>query len=313
VLHLLNGDASAAVMPASIDGERAVWRDILVEGPPVADGAVRGGWLGPRIGVSAEDYARRWQEGQATLDRAHEHAEVVLWFEQDLFCAVNLWYVVDRLALIATRISLVFPPLADGFDGLGGLGADDFAPLLERRTVLDAGTQAGASALWRAYAASEPTALVTLARDPALPFTARAVRLHCGRFPSASQGLSEVETAALEMLARQSPMPFVSLFAAVTRRPELKDLGMGDVQFAWLMRELAACEPALLRIDDTTLAFAGWTLSATPVGSDALAGRVDRLALCPIDRWLGGVHIAPSRPTWRWDARAVRLLAPDAG
>ena len=37
MLHVLNGDATAAVFAgASLTGERLVWRDILVEGPVAA-------------------------------------------------------------------------------------------------------------------------------------------------------------------------------------------------------------------------------------------------------------------------------------
>jgi hypothetical protein len=31
VLHILNGDATAAVFPNRLPGERAIWRDILME------------------------------------------------------------------------------------------------------------------------------------------------------------------------------------------------------------------------------------------------------------------------------------------
>ena len=54
MLHLLNGDATASVFPPSLPGERAVWRDILVEGPPVDDDAARARWLAPRLGQSPD-------------------------------------------------------------------------------------------------------------------------------------------------------------------------------------------------------------------------------------------------------------------
>ena len=314
MLHLLNGDATAAVMPGSIAGERAVWRDILMEGPPVADAARRGAWLAPRLGISADTYVRGWQEEHAALARARAHDEIVLWFEQDLFCAVNLWYVVDALAATPTRISLVFPPLGDDVGGLGRLNAEEFAPLLERRTVLDGQARAAASALWRAYASPDPTALITLGAGPsAVPFTARAVRLHCGRFPSAAHGLEEIEAAALETLARQGPLAFGALFATVTRRRELRELGISDVQLAWRLRDLAAGADPLVSIDDGAGPFERWRLGATAAGADTLAGRPDRLAPSPAERWIGGVHVTPSRPAWRWDGAAGRLVPPTAG
>jgi hypothetical protein len=32
-----------------------------------------------------------------------------------------------------------------------------------------------------------------------------------------------------------------------------------------------------------------------------LANEADRVALCGIDRWLGGVHLTGHVPLWRWD------------
>jgi hypothetical protein len=298
VLHLLNGDATAGAFPATLPGRRAVWREIMVEGPAVDDGAARAAWLGPRLGVTGEEYRRRWREGQETLAGAAAEDEVVLWFEQDLFCAVNLWFVLERLPA-ATPVSLVFPRLTDGFDGLGTLGPDDFSPLFERRTRLDASLRADAHALWRAYAAPEPTTLARAAGD--LPFTRRAVRLHLGRFPSTSQGLDEVETLTLHELA-SGPRPFAELFRAVTQTPPLREHGMGDVQYAAALRDL---QP-LVVIDGAAGPAAEWRVSLAPDGADVLGDRQDGLATRLLDRWLGGVHLRPGARLWRWDG--ARLL-----
>ena len=39
-------------------------------------------------------------------------------------------------------------------------------------------------------------------------------------------------------------------------------------------------------------------IRTTPTGREVAAGRADRIALCGIDRWLGGVHLTADRP-WR--------------
>src|SRR5688572_31153183 len=139
----------------------------MVEGPAVDDGRTRAAWLAPRLGITTAEYERGWREGRETLARAGDHDEVVLWFEQDLFCAVNLWFVLDRVAA-TTPVSLVFPALTASFGGLGTLTPDDFAPLFDGRTPVDEAMRADARALWCAYAAAEP---MTLARAAAhLPF-----------------------------------------------------------------------------------------------------------------------------------------------
>jgi hypothetical protein len=297
VLHLLNGDATAAVFPTALAGARAVWRDIMVEGPAVDDGAERARWLAPRLGVTAEAYEQGWREGRATLDGAAAHDEVVLWFEQDLFCAVNLWFVLDRLPR-TIAVSLVFPPLSDAFDGLGTLSAKDFEPLFRGRTLLDDAARAEAAALWRAYAAPEPTALARA--SPRLAFARDAVRLHLGRFPSTTHGLDEIETATLLELAA-TPENFPELFAAVTRTPPLRRLGMGDVQYAATLRDL---EP-LVALADAEAPCAAWRISLTATGADVLGGRLDGLEARALERWLGGVHLRPGTRSWRWNGSRV--------
>src|SRR5262245_23943390 len=105
-----------------------------MEGPADADADTRAAWLAPRLDVSPDAYAQGWREGAAVLARAKEHDEVVLWFERDLFCAINLWFVLARLDV--SRVSLVFPAVDANFRGLGTLDSDHFPALFERRERL---------------------------------------------------------------------------------------------------------------------------------------------------------------------------------
>ena len=300
MLHVLNGDATLAAFPSTLPGDRAVWRDIMVEGPAVDDGAVRAAWLAPRLGVAPEEYERGWREGQALLARAGEVDEVVLWFEQDLFCAVNLCFIVARLPL-TTPLWLVFPPLSESFAGLGTLAASELAELFEGRCRLGGDARREAKALWRAYAASDPTGLA-LTRSP-LAFAHEALRLHLGRFPSASNGLNDIERATLRALL-PAPQVFGDLFRAVTQAPAHRRHGMGDVQYANVLRELRP----LIALEGDATPYSGWRVALTRDGSDVLEGRVDGLAARPLDRWLGGVHVQPGQRSWRWDG--VRLVRP---
>jgi hypothetical protein len=299
VLHLLNGDATLAVFPASLPGHRAVWRDIMVEGPAVDDGAVRAAWLAPRLGVTPEEYERRWRDGHVVLARAAADDEIILWFEQDLFCAVNLWFVIAHLPT-TTPVWLVFPPLTASFAGLGMLTGHELADLFEHRRPLDRAARTEAAELWRAYGASDPTALVQ--SWAALDFAGEAVRLHLGRFPSTAQGLDEIETATLDALT-PGQRGFADLFRAVTHAPTHRRHGMGDVQYAAALRDLVP----LIAIEDAAGPFTSWRMALGRVGADVLAGRADGLGARALDRWLGGVRLRPGTPGWRWDGeRLVR-------
>ena len=303
MLHLLNGDATAAVFPDALPGERAVWRDIMMEGPPDADAETRAAWLAPRLGVTADAYVQRWREGTAMLARAKHHDEVVLWFERDLFCATNLWFVLARVD--APRVSLVFRDVTADVRGLGALEPTVFPLLFEQRAPLDARDIADARALWHAYAASDP---MDLARhEPAFPFGRAAIRLHCGRFPSTTHGLDELEHATLATL--YGAIGFDALVRQVTAVSPLAELGLGDVQFAAVLTDLASGATPLITITDRAQDFRHWRIARTGAGGDVLAGRVDRLSVSPLDRWIGGVHLRAGSRLWRWDAEANTLVS----
>ncbi len=64
---------------------------------------------------------------------------------------------------------------------------------------------------------------------------------------------------------------------------------------------------------ETNRGFRQQSLVLTADGERVLEGRADRLAWQPVDRWLGGVHLAQGLPGWRWDpeGRTVVAHSPD--
>jgi hypothetical protein len=78
-----------------------------------------------------------------------------------------------------------------------------------------------------------------------------------------------------------------------------------------LAETLSRTTPPLLALDlpDTP---AGYDLreivSLTDEGRSVLSGRQDRVAVCGIDRWLGGVHLRSGGRIWRWDDARQRII-----
>jgi hypothetical protein len=307
MLHVLNGDVAAAVFAgAGLPGEVLVWRDLLVEGPVGPDGALteaRVAYLAERFEVDPAAYRRAWQAQEAGLRAAAAQDEVVLWFEQDLFGAVTLWYVLAALARAGApaRLSLVYAE-PDEHGGLGRLAPEALAALFAARAPLGAEALALGRRVWEAYSGADPLAAEPLAgNDEApLPFVRTAVRVHFGRFPSRANGLNEVEATTLGMLKRR-PLGFADLFAAVSAQPRVRRHGMGDVQFAACLRGLRP----LLEVQGMEVRRAEFGL--TPLARDVLAGDADWLDCHELDRWVGGVRLGAGRPLWRWDAARGRL------
>ncbi|HSF03930.1 MAG TPA: hypothetical protein VLA62_13035 [Solirubrobacterales bacterium] len=310
MLHVLNGDATATVFAgAGISGERLVWRDIVVEGPvpvhahtPLPE---RFAYLAERLDIDAAAYARAIEAQTARLAATSRDDEVVLWFEQDLFCAVTLWSLLDWLTrhVPAARLSLVYPACGAQVRGLGAMEPAQLASLFAaRQPVTDVARALGVEA-WAAYANRHPaTAASFIDRPaPALPFVAGAFRCHLGRFPSVANGLNEVESAALDALSR-GRRSFDELFREVGAQPRVRRHGMGDLQLAACLRRLT---PLVSTERDG--------LEITARGRAVVAGDEDWLGLQPIDTWLGGVHLCRGRPLWRWDGIVGRLVGPSQG
>jgi hypothetical protein len=311
MLHVLNGGATATVFAAAgLPGDVLVWRDILVEGPVTTEWttlealAVRTAFLAARLAIDPERYRSSVREQDEGLARALRQEEIVLWFEQDLFCAVNLWYVLAWLARrpAAARLTLIYPPV-DKVKGMGVREPAQLAALFSERSLVTPDALALGRRVWEAYTDSDPRAAAALAETAtdALPFVRDALRLHCARFPSVVTGLNEVETATLASLERSS-MRFGELFRTVTADPRGARHGMGDVQFAACVRGLVP----LVSVSGGNVT--GAEIAVTAFGREVLVGHRDWPSVRALDVWLGGVHLEGDRPRWRWDGARRRLV-----
>jgi hypothetical protein len=124
-MHVTNGDAVVPELAAAAGVEPAevlVWRDVLHEGPvPAGLGAealaeVRARHLAARGWTDERTALAMFRERDARLAAHPDDAEVVLWFEDDLFDALQLAQLEDRLAGRlgpVTRVHLRHPPRGD--------------------------------------------------------------------------------------------------------------------------------------------------------------------------------------------------------
>jgi len=109
-LHILNGYATLHLFQeADISSEVCVWNEILSEGPVTYDIASESFWK-----MRREFIATTFGPGAAGYDEVIAHfdiirtystyEEVILWYEYDLFCQLNLvgllsWFYRERFVL----------------------------------------------------------------------------------------------------------------------------------------------------------------------------------------------------------------------
>jgi hypothetical protein len=336
ILHIVNGDTTRQGLErSSVPGTFRSWADILHEGP-VPAGVAPDEWRRVRVRYLAshgygdeQAIAAQYAREDAALDRWADHDEVVFWFEHDLYDQLIL---IRHLAWIgqtagaagtgdarrspspsrggsrseapqkplrggdATRFTLVCD---DTY--LGPLTPEQFPALFAMRepitpAQIDLGTRA-----WQAFCSGDPRSLIAFARTPSrdLPFLAGALHRHLQDFPSTTNGLGRSEREILQILsaADRSPEEVFGALAATEER-----IFMGDASFWTIARRLADGPHPLLAVDvrERPGRLPAGVMRITGSGRDVLSGRTDQIALNGIDRWMGGVHLTPSR-CWRWD------------
>jgi hypothetical protein len=304
LLHVANGHATTGLIELSgVPGRTMVWCDPLHDGPVPGDVPdeellrVRAAFLASSD-ETVDDVVADLRYWRSAIDQ-QDYDELVLWYEHDLFDQLNLIQILTHLGRTRpTRpVALVsvdsFPGHPD-FKGIGELDPADVAALFKlRRPVDEAQIQLGARA-WEAFRAADPRAIESLLHTDtsALPFLGRALRRHLEEYPSAANGLSRSEQRVMEQ-AIDGPVDLHVAWPGAVEGERW--FYLTDTSFADRTQGLAATAPALLTLGAGELAL-------TDAGRDVLSGSADRLRLCGIDRWLGGVHLTGRGPAWRWNA-----------
>jgi hypothetical protein len=327
MLHLHNGDSAAGTARnASIPGDHLAWREALVCGP--APGLMseeefhqtRAAHLAQAFGVEFEKAQSELREQRLALSRFVEHEEVVLWFEHDLFCQVQLIYLLDWFAKHEpgkTRLSAIsidrFPGIED-FRGLGQLNEAQLESLFPTRREITSEQLSLGSKAWGAYSSSNPTEIESLLQSDtsALPFLASALLKHLERFPSRRNGLGRIANIALELI-EAGQNEFTQLFPEFGRREPI--YGFGDAQVYLETRRLAEAAEPLLAFENGHKPDAmngpellKTSFKLTDTGQAVLRGDEDFVRLNGIDQWLGGVHLYGKEAAWRWHESRKKLV-----
>jgi hypothetical protein len=135
----------------------------------------------------------------------------------------------------------------------------------------------------------------------ALPYLAAALTRFLQEYPWTADGLSRSERRLLE-LANGDGM---ALWKAFPRMSEgERAYYVTDGSLASLAEILSRTSPPLLTLDLSSgaqgHALRG-SVTLTGAGRSVLSRQLDRVAVCGIDRWLGGVHLQNGHRIWRWD------------
>jgi hypothetical protein len=242
-IALLNGDCLAEQLKAAeLPLERIVFREALVSGP--LDGATWEEFWETRIGFLTQNYGATTQEVQektvAELEKIRSLAdgvELSLWFEDDLFCQVNLWFVLHLLSESPKiKVYRVFPPEvspANRWRGFGDASAAALTQAYESRVPFTSSDLALGKNLWEAYRLGNWAQLITLSKSvsPCFRHLEEVCQAQLDRI-SADPTKRSPEKVILELLAK-GITEFDTLFSQFSERVGI--YGFGDLQVRELL------------------------------------------------------------------------------
>jgi hypothetical protein len=322
-LHLTNGKAIVPLMrDAGISDPVVPWDDVLHEGPvPEGLGVAalrewRAAYLAGNGWSSIDALRRSLTDRDTLLEQAVRGAsatppgravdQIVLWLEHDLFDQLHRLQILDRVPLDGSPRVTAVPD--DEY--LGSMPPDRFRELFDQRRDVTSAERLAARDAWSAFRSPDPRRILeVLPRVTVLRHAEAALRRHLEQFPSIDNGLSRTEQQALEAIAAGSRL-MRDVYEEAHHKREAA-VFMGDAAFLIHVGHIATGSVPLirragyarhLRLDDE--------VELTEDGRRVLDRTADRIPLCGIDRWLGGVQLSGTGPVWRWDAdrQQLRLL-----
>ena len=229
--------------PAELTGLFIIMRECFVDGETAADNLTdlflaRARFIEREYGYPKGAYFDKTVPELEKILNIPAGSEINLWFEDDLFCQVNFWFVCAQLArrTVARQVFLVRPDEAHPYS----FGEMSRAALLEayrnKKTVPPADLMAFGH-LWKAYQHHATGVMRDLADSlkGEYPFVNEALNAHLQRFPENGEP-GRPERVIMEIMREKNTEDFREIFQEFSRREGI--YGFGDLQVSNLCEKI---------------------------------------------------------------------------
>ncbi|RCS26806.1 DUF1835 domain-containing protein [Polaribacter sp. WD7] len=251
VLHITNGDSTTNYLKKlKFSGEFITWREMLCEGKTTADVGSESFWKNRFVffktsyKVSKKRFIDFTVKEYRNLCNKKDNKEIILWFEYDLFCQINMLAVLSWLKSHRKghHISLVCSGKVKGskkLKSIGELTANQIDQYYKNRVCLTQDDIEYADYIWQLYCANSPLRLETVYRyNPMSPFQylTTALEAHLRRFPTIYNGLNAIENNILNTANTKKLSSKNALISQILK--EDTTYGFGDLQFKYKIDQL---------------------------------------------------------------------------
>jgi len=249
-LHITNGDSfTQRLKSLGYKGAIITWREMLCEGRTETNVGSESFWktrfefLHKNYNVSKSWFIEKTLKEYRSLCNHKQQDEIILWFEYDLFCQINMIAVLSWLKTHRrdAQISLVCSGDEDGTDKMYGLcDVDDekLQTLYNKRVYLTQDDIEFADYIWQLYCSDNPIRLENMSdfEHYHFDYLSDAIKVHLKRFPSVKNGLNELENRILTLSAEHKPKNKKALVQTILTHQGY--YGYGDTQFERIISSL---------------------------------------------------------------------------
>ncbi len=243
LLHITNGDSfTERLNTLKLSGDVITWREMLCEGKTLTNVGSESFWktrfefLNKNYKVSKSSFIEKTLKEYRSLCNHKQQDQIVLWFEYDLFCQINMLAIISWLQQHRkyTQISLVCSGKEDDSDklyALNELNNEQLLDLYKNRVVLDQDDIEYADYVWQLYCSDNPIRLENLTdfKNYKFNYLESAIQTHLKRFPSIANGLNIMENNILDLAIAEKPTSKKAFLHAVLENQD--NLGFGDTQY----------------------------------------------------------------------------------
>ena len=249
-LHITNGDSTTNYLKKiNFEGEFITWREMLCEGKTTIDVGSERFWknrflyLKSSYKITKQKFINYTLKEYRNLCNKKQLDEIVLWFENDLFCQINMIAVISWLKRYRKgyTISIIQPKLRRStvYKGFSELTENQISQALKKRINLTLDDIEYADYIWQLYCSDSPLRLeVVFKFNPMSPFQnlTTAVEDHLKRFPSIHNGLNAVENEILSVAHTNMLKNKDQLVGTLLKSQP--NYGYGDLQYLQKLEQL---------------------------------------------------------------------------
>lgn len=249
-LHITNGDSfTERLKSLDIPGDIITWREMLCEGKTEPNVGSESFWktrfefLSKNYKVTKTWFVEKTLKEYRSLCNHKQQDQIILWFEYDLFCQINMLAVISWLKSFRrhAEISLVCSGDEDSSDrlyGLNELSDEQLHSLYEKRVALTQDDIEYADYVWQLYCSDNPIRLEHLSdfENYQFDYLSDAIQAHLQRFPSIKNGLNAVENNILTLSEEEKLASKKELVGKVVKNQGV--YGFGDSQYERMIGRL---------------------------------------------------------------------------